>query len=732
MPKFGLLLFMLIVWATGMHLKAQNLPVSTTLNIKATSTPVEVDGLLNETCWQTAHKATGFRQVFPTDSLMALSETEVMLSHDDEFLYVAAVCHDTLKQDYVITSLKRDFNWGPNDNFSIYIDPFDDLTNGFTFGVSPFGIQREGLISAGEEVNTEWDNKWFSAVQRSEDRWVVEMAIPFKSIRYNPNNLSWNINFLRNNQKQNERTSWIQVPQQYRASNLAFTGKLNWEFVPANSGANIVLIPYVSTAANKDHEAGTSTDYRFDAGLDAKVAVTPSLNLDLTVNPDFSQVEVDQQVTNLDRFEIFFPEQRQFFLENSDLFAQFGFPGSRPFFSRRIGIAQDTSGSNLLVPIHFGARLSGKINKDWRIGVLNLQTGADNENLINAQNYTVATFQRQVFARSNIGGIFVNRQATDYNSSDSLNSSRYNRVFGIDYNLASANNRWEGNTFYHRSDNPGEDHENYAHGLFLRYASRNIRVFWIHQAIGSGYQAEVGFVRRTDIRRATLSVQGTWYPDDPDVVTQEPEVSLSYVTDGDLNVIDREFSLVHEIEFTNRSELAFGVENNWVRLTDPFDPSGNDGLELPAGTEEGWWRAGIGYESDNRKVFNYEVGASYGGYFNGKRFEGEIEGNFRYQPFGGIGLNFTYNKIDLPSPYSDSDLFLIGPRIDVTFNDRLFFTTFVQYNNQQDNININSRFQWRYAPISDFFIVYTDNYFPNSLKVKNRALVVKLSYWLNV
>ncbi len=702
------------------------------LHIKRTVEEIRIDGVLNETVWKEGIPATGFQQFFPTDSLTARSETEVYLAFDEDFLYVAAICYDSLPGDYVITSLRRDFGWGQNDNFSIYIDPFNDLTNGFTFGVSPLGVQREGLISNGEEISSDWDNKWFSAVQSGAGSWNVEMAIPFKSIRYNPDNREWNINFLRNNQKQNERTSWIMVPQQYRASNLAYTGKLFWEYLPQNTGANIVLIPYLSSAVNKNHEAGTSTDYTLDGGIDAKIAVSPSLNLDVTVNPDFSQVEVDQQVTNLDRFEIFFPERRQFFLENSDLFAQFGFPSMRPFFSRRIGIARDTASNNVLVPIRFGARLSGKINRNWRIGLLNMQTAAQESNNINAQNYTVATFQRQVFSRSNIGGIFVNRQATNYETSDSVSTTRYNRVFGLDYNLVSPDNRWEGNMFYHRSEDPGSERDNFAHGLFLRYASRNLRVFYFHQAVGENYNAEIGFVRRTDIRRATLNIQGMFYPKNQKVVTHTPEISVNYFTDGSFNLTDREFSLEHEISFTNQSELSFGLENTWIKLTDGFDPSGTDGPELVAGTEESWWRVGLQFESDSRKVFNYAIATSFGGFFNGNRFEVELESNFRYQPYGGVGLNFSYNRIDLPVPFNDADLFLIGPKIDVTFNDKLFLTTFVQYNNQQDNININSRFQWRYAPISDLFVVYTDNYFPSNLTVRNRALVVKLSYWLNV
>lgn len=718
--------------ACYVQMTGQNLPRNSSIEILPTSDPVKIDGVLNESVWGSTVAASGFQQTFPTDSFPAISETEVLLTYDDHYLYIAAVCHDTLSRDYVITSLRRDFDFRSNDNFSVYIDPFNDHTNGFTFSLSPLGIQREGLISDGDDISTDWDNKWFSAVQRYGDRWTLEMAIPFKSIRYNPSNLTWNINFLRNNQKQNERTSWIRVPQQYRSSNLAFSGKLIWQSLPENAGPNIVLIPFISSSVAKDHQTGTSTEYKLDGGMDAKVAVTTSLNLDLTINPDFSQVEVDEQVTNLDRFEIFFPEKRQFFLENSDLFSEFGFPSVRPFFSRRIGIAQDTAGNNILVPIRYGVRLSGKVNRDWRVGILNMQTAGDRDNMLNAQNYTVATFQRRVFARSNIGGIFVNRQATDYRSSDSLGSSRFNRVFGVDYNLLSANNRWEGNTFYHRSDNPGSETGNYVHGMFLRYASRNIRVFWFHQIIGESYEAQVGFVRRSDIRLGTLDVRATLYPQDPRIVNHQPSIRVSHITDGSYSLTDREINFEHEINFTNGSELQVRVDNNWIKLIDPFDPSGSDGLELLAGSEYQWWRGAIGYRSDNRKLFNFEIGTSYGGFFNGKLMEVEMETNYRFQPYGGIGIKFSYNRVNLPDPFNDANLYLIGPKIDLTLNDHLFFTTFLQYNNQQDNLNINSRAQWRFAPISDLFIVYTDNYFPNNLQAKNRALVIKLSYWFNV
>ena len=312
---------------------AQNAPVESQLFISSAEDPITLDGILNEPAWELADIATDFYQNFPADDKAATSQVEVRTTFDANFMYFGIICYDATPGPYIVASLKRDFSWRQTENISIYLDPFNDRTNGFNFSLSPYNVQREGLISGGVEISDNWDNKWYSKVTNYEDRWVAEIAIPFKTIRYKEDLTEWNLQFIRNDLKTGQRTSWINVKQQFRPNNLAFAGKLIWKQPPPPSGVNISLIPYVLGKATKDSEAGTDTEFGGNAGFDAKVAISSSLNLDLTVNPDFSQVEVDQQVANLQRFELFFPEKRQFFLENSDLFANSGFPPSpRPWW----------------------------------------------------------------------------------------------------------------------------------------------------------------------------------------------------------------------------------------------------------------------------------------------------------------------------------------------------------------------------------------------------------------
>ena len=325
-----------------------------------------IDGQLNEPDWQTAQAAKDFFMVLPMDTSRSVSRTEVRITYDATNIYLGVICFDTLSGRVTVESMRRDFSFGKNDNFLLFMDPFDDQTNGFSFGSNAAGAQWDGLMYDGSRVDLSWDNKWVSMVRNYDDRWVFEASIPFKTIRYKKGITQWGINFSRLDLKLNEKSSWAPVPRQFPTAQLAYTGILQWDEPPPEVNSNVSVIPYLSAGAQKDFESQSGTDHDFDMGLDAKLAVTTSLNLDLTVNPDFSQVEVDRQVTNLSRFELFFPERRQFFIENSDLFANFGFTSMRPFFSRRIGLES---------PIHAGVRLSGKINKDWRIGVMDIQTG---------------------------------------------------------------------------------------------------------------------------------------------------------------------------------------------------------------------------------------------------------------------------------------------------------------------------------------------------------------------
>ena len=374
-------------------------------HIHRATSAIKIDGLTDDAAWKDAEVAKNFFMVLPMDTSLARAKTEVRMAYDERNLYVVAVCFQAVAGPNYVESLRNDWNFGKNDNFILFMDPFDDQTNGFAFGTNSAGAQWDGMMYAGGSVDLNWDNKWKSAIKNYNDKWVLELAIPFKSIRYKKDIYRWGINFSRQDLKTSEKSAWAPVPRQFPTAALAYSGILAWDQPPPSAGSNVSLIPYTLGGVNKNYENRSSSVYRKDIGFDAKIALTSSLNLDLTVNPDFSQVEVDRQITNLDRFELFFPERRQFFLENGDLFANFGYASIRPFFSRRIGLG---------VPIRFGARFSGKPDKNWRIGAMNMQTGGVDNTGLPAQNFTVASLQRRVFSRSNIGVIFVNKESLNY------------------------------------------------------------------------------------------------------------------------------------------------------------------------------------------------------------------------------------------------------------------------------------------------------------------------------
>lgn len=698
------------------------------LNIRKASSPVIIDGVMNELAWEEAEVATDFYMMLPMDTSKANVRTDVRMTYDEDNLYLIAVNFHEVAGPYVVESLRRDFVFGKNDNFLLFMDPFNDLTNGFSFGANAAGAQWDGIMYEGGKVDLSWDNKWRSQVKNYEDKWIFEMAVPFKTIRYKRGITTWGINFSRLDLKTTEKSSWTPVPRQFPSAALAYTGDLVWDRPPPDAGPNVSIIPYALGGLTRDHEKGTSAKSRLDVGADAKIALTSSLNLDLTVNPDFSQVEVDRQVTNLDRFELFFPERRQFFLENGDLFANFGYASNRPFFSRRIGLG---------VPIQYGARLSGKINKDWRIGAMDMQTERVNEDdvFLPSQNFAVIALQRRVFARSNIGAIIINKESLGYSDSDSAAGvNPYNRNVGLEYNLASANNIWTGKTLFLKSFSPGEKGRDFTHAANLQYNSRKWIISGQYEYIGSNYNAEAGYVPRRGIVKFNPVTSHLFFPKGSRILSHGPGINSTYFFNEALTAtIDYETILMYKISFRTQAVLTLWGAENYVKLLRPFDPT-NSGLDsLEAGTVHRWKSFGFDFVSKPQSVFTYMLSMRQGGYYqSGTRFNLSADIGYRFQPYVSLLLSAAYNDIHLPEPWNERRFWLIGPRLDVTMTNNLYFTAFAQYNEQQKNVNLNTRLQWRYRPASDIFIVYTDNYFPETFHVRNRALVVKLTYWWNL
>lgn len=693
---------------------------------KATG-PILIDGNESDEGWRNCDVAKDFYMVLPMDTSMAKVPTEVRMTYDQKNVYLQAICYHSTDTKYTVESLRRDFAFGKNDNFLVFIDTFDDQTNGFSFGLSAAGAQWDGTMYEGSKVDLSWDNKWTSAVGNYPDRWVLEMAIPFKTIRYKKGIMKWGINFSRLDLKTTEKSSWTPIPRQFATASLSHTGFLVWDEAPPAPKMNVSLIPYGLVGNSKNFEAQKPADQNFEAGLDAKVALTSSLNLDLTVNPDFSQVDVDRQVTNLDRFELFFPERRQFFLENGDIFANFGYATIRPFFSRRIGLG---------VPIDAGARLSGRINRNWRLGAMDMQTAAVDETGLPRQNFAVAALQRRLFARSYIGGFFINKQSLDYTPSNGSTAfSLYNRNAGLEYNLASRDNRFTGKGLVFKSISPGlkDGADNWVYAGHLQYFSRHWLTAMQFERVGADYTAEVGYVPRVKFNRLGPQASYLFFPKGRHILSHGPKIISSIFFDTDYNRTDDETTASWTFNFRKLSILSVGVIKNYVMLLRPFDPTNSGKETMETGSEHSWYTIGFDYTSRPTKLVTLLASVRHGGYYGGGT-KTTIGGDFgyRFQPYLNFLLSVNYNDIRLPEPWGRSPFWLVSPRLDVTMTNKLFFTTFLQYNEQANNVNINTRLQWRFKPASDIFIVYTDNYLPENWAVKSRAIVVKFTYWWNL
>ncbi|MBC8109857.1 MAG: carbohydrate binding family 9 domain-containing protein [Verrucomicrobia bacterium] len=738
------------------------------LSAKKTASAILLDGVLDEQMWLQAEVAKDFWQKFPFDSSFAKIKTEARIAYDKDFIYVAITCYHAENQglnQYLATTLKRDFEPETNDMAAVYFDTFLDQTNGFAFGTTPYGVQREGLVANGgsDGVFAEWDNKWYLETKRYEDKWIAEMAIPFKSLRFKAGSQQWRIQFYRQDLKNNEQSTWTKAPRNFGPAVMSFYGDLDFEEPLSATGSNVSLIPYLAGNANTDWINEQPTKYEGSLGLDAKVAVTSSLNLDLTVNPDFSNVEADVQQSNLSRFELFFPERRQFFLENSDMFAQIGYPGIRPFFSRRIGIYYDEQqGLYRQNKILFGARLSGKVDENWRLGLLTMQSQKTPTE--GTTNYSVAVLQRKVFTRSNVSAFVVNKQVFGDEKGFSWRSPHANRVVGVEYGLFSKNNKWNGDFFVHRSFTDDDQKPNQmAAAGFIAYDTPAFALETALNYVGENYNPEVGFAPRKGYIQHFINPRWGYFPKNPKIskvinnhgfgfnnvliINANSQLTdTAGITLGN-KLIDRESIIFYYFNFLNTTQFNVYAGNFYTYLFNAFDPTNNGGLALPAGGGYAYSFAGFEFQSNNRKSFVYTLNGEYGSYFNGNLLFGRFEAGYRMQPYGTFSVSGTISDIKLPKPYNSTTLLLIGPRVDLSFNRKLFWTTFLQYNSQINNINVNSRLQWRFKPVSDVFFVYTDNYFASDETIKfsggretlfrayqpkNRAFVLKITYWLNL
>ena len=707
-------------------------------NITPTSSEIKIDGLLDEPIWKTAQKLSIDNKKYPNNIGKPQQATETMCTFDDKNMYFAFIVHS--KGEQIIKSLKRDIGYEGSDGISIVLDPLNQKTNGFFFVLTASNVQSEDQLSSNgeEKPSWSWDTRWYSATKIYEDYWIAEIAIPFKSLRYNEQQRVWGINFLRADFRSNEYNCWTKVVPTFHSYDLGYTGIVHFPGnLPPNNN-NVILQPFLTGNVTQDNENANAQRAGGNAGFDAKFTLNSSLNMDVTVNPDFSQVEIDQQVTNLTRFNIFLPEKRNFFMENSDLFAGFGNPLYRPFYSRTIGL--DKEGNQ--IPILIGARLSGNLSPSVRIGMMNMQTGKKGDYA--PENFTAFTIQKRLLTRSVLRAYFLNRENFISEEKAALNPlDRYGRNAGISFDYSNSDGTKNANITYHQSIKPTIQNLNgYVDASITRTIKNTTYTAYVGN-VGKNYYTDMGYVQRIenyDALKDTVIRQGykNFFGNVSHkfFIAKGPigriqlnlEEFLNYTPDNTFN--ENELSLKVSVEMKNSSGVSLTSSNNNLNLLFPTQPA--DGKPLPIGTYQ-YTNYNLMYFSDMRKLFNYRVGLFAGEYYNGTVQGWGLGISWRKQPHLNIDINCQLNEINLPYPYGSAKLLLVAPKIEYNFNTKLFWTSFIQYNTQSNNFNINSRLQYRYRPMSDFYLVYTDNYFTDPLfKNKNRALIFKFSYWFNL
>lgn len=689
--------------------------------------PIKVDGILDEDIWKSQNLATDFWQKIPYFDEGADPRTEVRFTYDDNYLYMGALCIQEVP--IVIQSLKRDEFWD-NDGIAMTLDPLNTRTNAFLFGVTAAGAQWDAQYAANSGINSNWSNKWKAEVKIYDGYWTAEIAIPFKILRYDPTKTEWGVNIVRGIQAINEFHNWTAVPESFWPPNPAFAGAMVWDQAPKATSGNYNLIPYVTASVNSEPNSNPSC--KANAGLDARIALSSTINADLTLNPDFSQIEVDEQVTNLTRFSIFLPEKRTFFLENSDVFGNFGVGSVRPFFSRRIGI--DENGN--AIPLIYGLRATGNLTETLRAGVMNTHTASNDENT--GLNQSAISVQKR-YGLSYIQGLFTNQHGFDGINAIDGSASRNLSLEGNYTTNDGQKSIWGG---LHRSFKSGYTDKAGFYTAGARFQNANWELSADFMSVQENYATDMGYnirienydaLRDTSIRvgfNQTYSYADyVIRPAEGKIIRHRFGVENLLVFNPDWSFNERFNRLRYFLTFRNTSELNIRFDNNELELLFPFSFVSN-GDPLPA-ARYNYSSINLEFGSDERKLFQYDLSTKIGQFYNGTLNQFTVGLNYRVQPWGNFGIEYEFNQLNFPESYGNGLITALRSKVEIGFSRNLLWTNLFQFVDQRDFMGINSRLQWRFAPMSDLFLVYIDNYdvLGPVINTRNRAVALKLNYW---
>ena len=696
---------------------------------------LEVDGALDEAAYRETPPFSDFVQTLPLAGQPASERTEVWVLFDDENFYISARCWDSAPESrWVANEMRRDsFNILQNERVGFMIDSFYDRRNGMIFNVNAIGGRMDGQMTSESDYNGDWNPVWEAETGRFEGGWTLEAAIPFKSLRYRPGQAQiWGLNVSRRVFWKNELSYVVPMPVA-REPGAIFLSSLAATLVGLEApqgGATLELKPYAIADLTSDRTTTPhiSNQLGGDAGLDVKYGVTQNLVADLTLNTDFAQVEADEQQVNLTRFSLFFPEKREFFLENQGVFA-FGGAGTGPFgqnndtpvlfYSRRIGLNQGRE-----VPMQAGGRLTGRVGR-FTVGAMNIQTGDEEATGAVPTNFSVLRIKRDVLRRSSIGAMFTGRSVSTLGPGSS-------ETFGADANFG-FHDTVNIDTYWARTETPGSRGDDVSYRARFEYRGDRYGVQLEHLAVGEDFRPEVGFLRREDFDRSFGSFRFSPRPYAIAAIRRFTwEGRFDYYTSRAGVVETRLGQGFFGIEFENADQFEVEYTRSYEFLDRPFQITGD--VAIPIGGYR-FQDTRVAYQFGRQRAFSGMLAVQHGSFYGGEKTTVEmgLPGGFRsgrleITPQLSLEPGISYNRVELPQGRFTTGL--VTSRTTYTATPLMFVSALVQYNSSNASLGANVRFRWEYQPGSELFVVYNeqrDTLTPRHPELQNRSFVVKIN-----
>jgi hypothetical protein len=686
-----------------------------------TERAISIDGRLDEPVWQQAPAASGWRKINVAEGTAASTPTDVRVAYDAQHVYLAFIAYDSMRATPPrVRNMQRDFVFAENDVVSVVFDPFRDQRSGQIFQVTPAGNQRDSQLLVGQGIDQDWDVPWRVRTSVTDSAWIAELAIPWSSLRYPDGAETWGVNFYRGLRRKNEVTAWSPVPRGLSFARTDYAGLLDG-IAPPRARTPVQWQPYVRTRVGRFGVPSAALTAS-DAGGEVKWQPSAGTVVDLTVNTDFAQAEVDRQVVNLTRFSPFFPERRQFFLENRALFAA-GVAGRiQPFFSRSIGRSEDGTP----VPLAFGARFIRRTSA-VNTGMLVVRQGRDGPTALSDVAVVRSTVNRG--ARTRFGAMLVGRRDAVDDSPVRVHGtavidafSQLTPTFGVN---ASAS----------MTQRSLADGNGMAGNVSFTQAGTALFADLSAEVVGRHYRPEAGFVARQDYTQVNTSeffaLRPSWLPDA--IRSYAPSMTASMIH----RASTREFQEAHidvrplSVQWQSAASASVGVDINWQRLDVPFTLV--PGIQVPVG-DYAYTRATAAVASNPASALAWSVAGSAGRYFDGILVRAEGSATWTPDPRVAIRLSYTPNQFrDYGDSSARATTHLVAPELRLAVNPRIQLTSFYQFNSAVRQGSLNVRGAWEFAPLSFVYVVWNSRRPIDGLQAARRTvaadqLTVKVTY----